>query len=67
MMADTRKDFPDRPWTIKEVADYLQVSVRTIHNRMNDSEFPHRYVGRDLRFIRDEVDAWVHEQPGQAA
>ena len=62
-----RKTFPDRPWTIKEVSEYLQVSTRTIHNRINDSDFPHRYVGRDLRFIRGEVDEWVDQQPGRAA
>lgn len=62
-----RNDFPDRPWTIDEVAEYLSVSTRSIHNWKRERGFPHRYVGRDLRFIREEVDGWVDRQPGMAA
>lgn len=65
MIDAPRKEFPDRPWTILEVADYLQVSERTVRSRINDSDMPHRYIGGALRFIRSEVDAWVARQPGK--
>lgn len=67
MDTESRKEFPDRPWKIEEAAEYLQVSVRTVYNRMKDSGLPHRYIGRDLRFTRDDLDQWLSQQPGAAA
>lgn len=58
---DARNDFPDRPWTIEEVARYLQVSERTVYSRMKEG-LPARKVGGSLRFLRDEVDAWIRSQ-----
>lgn len=43
----------------KEVADLIGKSVDWVRRRAADNTLPHRFVGRDLRFIRSEIDAWV--------
>lgn len=47
--------------TKKEVADLLQVSVRSINNRMNEG-LPFSGIGRNVRFNRDDVFDWIKSQ-----
>jgi excisionase family DNA binding protein len=58
------RDTMDRPWTIAEVAEYLQLSENTVEARIKDSGLPVRWVGGVRRFIRDEIDAWMRQRPG---
>jgi excisionase family DNA binding protein len=58
---------PDRPWTIEELADYLQISRSTIEARIRDDGLPVRWVGGLRRFLRAEVDAWLRERPARAS
>jgi len=47
-------------WGIKEVADYLQVPVNTLYQwRTRSYGPPGRRVGKYVRFVPDEVRAWV--------
>ena len=59
---EKRKEFPDRPWTIEEVAEYLQLSERTIEARIKDSGLPCIRVGGVRRFLREDVDRWLAAQ-----
>ena len=42
----------------KEIAEFLQVSVRQINDRMNEG-LPFHGSGRNVRFDREEVLAWT--------
>ncbi len=48
---------PHPVMTKKDVAEYLQVSVKTIENMMRENELSYYYVGKLPRFKRKEVDA----------
>jgi excisionase family DNA binding protein len=63
---DERKEFPDRPWTLEEVAEYLSVAPRTVYDLMRERGLPSRKVGGAIRFVRAEIDTWISEQPPKA-
>lgn len=46
----------------QEVAELIGKSVSWIQRKAADGTLPHRKVGRDLRFVRSEVEAWVEGQ-----
>ncbi|MEJ2854890.1 MULTISPECIES: helix-turn-helix transcriptional regulator [unclassified Saccharothrix] len=47
-------------WSIKEVADFLQVPVNTLYQwRTRNYGPPGRRVGKYVRYVPDEVRAWV--------
>lgn len=49
--------------TIAELADYLQVPVKTIYNWRTVGGGPRASrVGRHLRFRLTDVEAWLDEQ-----
>jgi excisionase family DNA binding protein len=54
----------DEPlWTIQQLADYLQVPVRTLrHWRLNGGGPPAIPVGKHLRWRRDGVMRWLDQQ-----
>ena len=45
--------------TVEEVADYLQVSHRSIYNMAVAGEIPAAKVANQWRFKKTEVDAWL--------
>ena len=45
--------------TLKQAADLLQVSERTLHRLLKSGELPGRQVGRQWRFERAQLLAWV--------
>ncbi len=45
--------------TVEEVADYLQVSNRSIYNMATAGEIPAAKVAGQWRFKKSEVDAWL--------
>ena len=45
--------------TIKEAADLLGRSEKTVRNRIN--EIPHYYGPMGVRFKRDELESWLCE------
>lgn len=54
----------EKLWTVKDIAAYLQKSVRWVFYalRLPESEsgsIPHVKLGRSPRFIPDDVKAWV--------
>ena len=48
--------------TIKEVADYLKVTERTLYRLAQEGKIPAFKVGGSWRFRRDDLDHWIREQ-----
>jgi len=48
--------------TIKEVADYLKVTERTIYRLAAGKQIPAFKVGGSWRFARVEIDTWIRQQ-----
>lgn len=46
--------FPEKLWTVDEVAAYLKCTTRHVHNLLR-AGLPHLYLGRLLRFDPSEV------------
>lgn len=53
--------------TIKEVAEYLKVTERTIYRLAAIKKIPAFKVGGTWRFSRADIDSWIKQQssPGQ--
>ncbi len=45
--------------TMREVADYLQVSPCTVRRLVEKQGLPAVRAGRQLRFRREDVDGWL--------
>jgi excisionase family DNA binding protein len=55
--------------TTEEVLEYLQVNLRTVYRLIKAGKIPAVRVGRQWRFRKRDIDAWLDGQraPGQAA
>jgi excisionase family DNA binding protein len=56
-----RENITDRLWSVREVAEYLGVSVATVYG-WRSAGFegpPGRPIGKHLRYRPDDVRAWV--------
>jgi len=45
--------------TFKQVAEYLQMSTSSIYKMAQTGKIPAYKVGRQWRFKKEEIDAWV--------
>lgn len=52
--------------TIREVADYLKVTERTIYRLAGAKKIPAFKVGGTWRFSRTEIDQWIKQQSSAA-
>ena len=48
--------------TLREVADYLKVTERTIYRLAAAKKIPAFKVGGTWRFSRLDIDAWIKQQ-----
>lgn len=48
--------------TIKEVAEYLKVTERTLYRLAQEGKIPAFKVGASWRFRRVDLDAWTRAQ-----
>ncbi len=48
--------------TIKQVADYLKVTERTIYRLAAAKKIPAFKVGGTWRFSRTDIDSWIKQQ-----
>src|SRR2546428_6690744 len=48
--------------TTEEVLEYLQVNLRTIYRLINAGKIPAVRVGRQWRFRKRDIDAWLDSQ-----
>lgn len=45
--------------TIRQVAEYLQMSPSNVYHLVNKGELPGRKIGGVWRFVRSEIDGWI--------
>lgn len=53
---------PEDILTIKEVAQYLKVTERTLYRLAQEGKIPAFKVGGSWRFRREDLDHWICEQ-----
>jgi len=46
---------------VKEVSEYLKISVRTIRDLVAHREIPYSRVASRIRFDRDEINRWFKQ------
>lgn len=51
--------------TLKEVAEYLKVTERTIYRLAGAKKIPAFKVGGTWRFSRADIDEWIRRQSGE--
>ena len=49
-------------WLIKDVAEYLKITERTVYRLTAAKKIPAFKVGGSWRFSRGDIDAWIKEQ-----
>jgi len=52
--------------TIKQVADYLKITERTIYRLAAAKKIPAFKVGGTWRFSRADIDSWIKQQSMEA-
>jgi len=53
---------PEDILTIREVADYLKITERTLYRLVQEGKLPAFKVGNSWRFRREDLDRWISEQ-----
>ena len=53
--------------TTEEVLEYLQVNLRTVYRLIKAGKIPAVRVGRQWRFRKRDIDAWLDSQRPRAA
>jgi excisionase family DNA binding protein len=53
--------------TTEEVQEYLQVNLRTVYRLIRSKSIPAVRVGRQWRFKKEDIDAWLGGRKGGAA
>jgi len=48
--------------TVREVAEYLQVTERTLYRLAQEGKIPAFKVGNSWRFRRGDLDRWIEDQ-----
>ena len=52
--------------TIKEIAEYLKVTERTIYRLAAAKQMPAFKIGGSWRFSRQDIDGWIKRQTAEA-
>lgn len=48
---------------VEEAAQYLKFSPRKLYGLVRNGEIPHKRIGRQYRFSRRALDAWLSNTP----
>lgn len=48
--------------TVKEVAERLGISVRTVYSFMERGKIPYYKIGHSVRFDEQEIEAWLEKR-----
>ncbi len=51
-------------WRVDQAADFLGIRPKTLYEWVRTGKIPHRKLGFNVRFDRDELERWVESQPG---
>lgn len=57
--AHVNKDNQIELMTIKQVAEYLTLSVPTIYGMVHEAKIPNYKQGKRLYFKKSDIDAWI--------
>jgi len=52
----------DKWLTLEQIAEYLQMSTSSIYKMAQGGKIPAYKIGRQWRFKKEEIDAWVEKQ-----
>ena len=52
--------------TIREIAEYLKVTERTIYRLASAKQVPAFKIGGSWRFSRQDIDGWIKRQTTEA-
>ncbi len=52
----------DKWLTLKQIAEYLQMSESSIYKMAQAGKIPAYKVGRQWRFKKEEIDKWVEKK-----
>jgi len=50
---------PEKLMTLKEVAEYLRLSVHTIYKMAQKGKMPALKAGKKWRFRKEDIDRWL--------
>ncbi|MGC8785092.1 MAG: helix-turn-helix domain-containing protein [Armatimonadota bacterium] len=53
--------------SVRELAEYLRISVHTVYRLAEQGKLPGRKVGKHWRFHRDVIVAWLATHRGEDA
>ena len=53
--------FDKKIWRTIDVAEFLQISVKTVYNKTSKGEIPYIKKGKVLYFRPEEIENWVLE------
>ena len=53
---------PPNVMNARELADLLGLTLGTIYKKVRRGEIPVVRIGRSVRFPRDEIERWLHEE-----
>jgi excisionase family DNA binding protein len=56
---------PRRILLTAEVAEYLHVSLATVHRLVRHSQIPAFKIGSEYRFYRDAIEKWMIDRQGR--
>lgn len=51
----------DEIFTVKALAQYLNIPVSSIYNKTHLNEIPYSKVGHGLGFKKKDIDAWLQD------
>ena len=57
----------DKWLTLEQIAEYLQMSTSSIYKMAQKGKIPAYKVGRQWRFRKEEIDAWIKKQKSPKA
>jgi excisionase family DNA binding protein len=58
--------YADEIMSLDELVDYLKVSKSTLYKLVQRGDLPGRKIGKQWRFHKEAVDAWLKSRPRQA-
>ena len=50
-----------RLFTIREVAELLKISVSSMYRLVEGGRFPHRKIGSNIRFSKENIETFLSE------
>jgi excisionase family DNA binding protein len=59
-------DAPGEVLTVPDVARYLKLPISTIYALVQEGQLPGRKIGRQWRFYKPLLDAWLRHPPDRA-